>query len=334
MKTALYRPPLIHSIRRFEDPDLARKSMSTGPVVCIGTFDGVHRGQQAILARGLAMAKAAGRELLVITFHPHPKSVVAPSHAPRLLTEPDEKIALLLSYGADLVLQLRFDHELASLSAAEFLDQILLEKLNAASIVIGHDFGFGRGRQGSPESMLAWGIKRGVEVVVVEAINDISLNQRISSSLIRQSLVDGLFNQAVRLLGHPYPVSGNIVAGAARGRQLGYPTWNLRLSELKLPPPVGIYSGWAGRRIPHPAMAYYGSNPTFGGESLRLEAHLFDVNEPHEAQPDHTETVWLSGYIRPEVQFDSAEALRRQLEEDERIVRNILLTELNTNPQS
>ncbi|MBI5868650.1 MAG: riboflavin biosynthesis protein RibF [candidate division Zixibacteria bacterium] len=334
MKTAPYRPPLIHSIRRFEDPDLARQSMSTGPVVCIGTFDGVHRGQQAILATGLAIAKASGRELLVITFHPHPKSVVAPAHAPLLLTEPDEKVALLLSYGADLVLQLRFDRELAALSAAEFLDGILLKRLDAASIVIGHDFGFGRGRQGSPESMQEWGRDRSVEVVVVEAVTDALLNQRISSSLIRESLTSGLFDQAVRLLGHPYPVSGNVVRGAARGRQLGYPTWNLRLSELKLPPPVGIYSGWAGRRIPHPAMAYYGSNPTFGGEGLRLEAHLFDVREPHEAQPDQTETVWLSGYIRPEVQFDSAEELKRQLAEDERIVRNILLTEPTTKPQS
>ena len=328
------RPPAISDDAYFEDPDSARRALTGRPVICIGTFDGVHRGQQAILTRGLAIAKANNCPLLAITFHPHPKSVVAPPLAPLLLTEPSEKTALLKSYGVDLVLQLHFDWKLASMSAAEFLDEIILRHLDAAAVVIGYDFGFGKGREGTPEFLTEWGRANNSQIDVVQPVTDALLNQRISSSLIRDSLSGSHFDQAVRLLGHPYPVSGEIVPGAARGRRLGYPTWNLDLSGCKLPPPVGIYAGWAGRRTPHPAMAYYGSNPTFGGEASRLEAHLFDIDEPEAARPERVETVWLTAYVRPEVRFDNADALKKQLEEDERVVRDMMSTQRGKNPQT
>jgi riboflavin kinase/FMN adenylyltransferase len=318
----------------FEDPESTRKALTGPPVICIGTFDGVHRGQQAILASGLTIAKTNNRQLLVITFHPHPKSVVAPNVAPLLLTEPAEKIALLRSYGADLVLQLRFDRHLASMSAGDFLDEILLKRLDVASLVIGHDFGFGRGREGTPEFLREWGRENNRQVAVVQSVTDDLINQRISSSLIRDSIVSSRFDQAVRLLGHPYPVSGEIVPGAARGRHLGYPTWNLSLSGCKLPPPVGIYAGWAGRRVPHPAMAYYGSNPTFGGEVSRLEAHLLEQDEPVATRPERVETIWLAAYVRPEVRFESADVLKKQLEEDERVVRDMMSAQREKNPHT
>jgi len=334
MQVPFPKPPAISGSAYFEDPESTRKSLTGRPVICIGTFDGVHRGQQAILARGLAIARANNCQLLVVTFHPHPKTIVGPHLAPLLLTESAEKIALLHSYGADLVLQLRFDKQLASMSAGDFLGEILLKRLEVASIVIGHDFGFGRGREGTPEFLQKWGHSNGRQVDIVPPVTDTSLIQRISSSLIRDSIANGHFEQAIRLLGHPYPVSGEVLPGAARGRHLGYPTWNLDLSGCKLPPPVGIYAGWAGRRTPHPAMAYYGSNPTFGGEASRLEAHLFDIDEPEAARPERVETVWLTAYVRPEVRFDNADALKKQLEEDERVVRDMMSTQKGKNPQT
>jgi len=326
-------PPSVSEQHVFADPQSVRHALARSPVLCIGTFDGVHLGQQAILARGVALARETRSPLLALTFHPHPKSVVDPLQAPLLLTEPLEKVALLRSYGAEAVLQLRFDKQLASMSARGFVEEILLRGLDVGSIVIGHDFGFGRGREGTPDFLQDWGQRASRQVTVVQPVTDGILNLRVSSSLIRDSIKDGSFGQAVRLLGHPYPVSGDVVAGAARGRELGYPTWNLRLSECKLPPPVGIYAGWAGRTVPHPAMVYYGSNPTFGGEGLRVEAHLLDVDNPQEAKPELIETIWLDAYVRPEVNFESVDTLRRQLEEDERIVRDILSTQRETNPQ-
>ena len=326
-------PPPISDNAHFEDPGSARRALTGRPVVCIGTFDGVHRGQQAILTTGRALAKANNTQLLAITFHPHPKSVVAPHTAPLLLTEPAEKTALLKYFGVDIVLQLHFDWELASMPASRFLDEIIHRDLDAAAVVIGHDFGFGKGRGGSPESLVEWGRVTGRQVEVIQPVTDDILNQRISSSLIRESLVGGLFDQAERLLGHAYPVSGEIVAGAARGRRLGYPTWNLALSGSKLPPPVGIYAGWAGRRVPHPAMVYYGSNPTFEGKRLCLEAHLLNIDEPEAAKPERVETIWLTAYVRPEIRFENADALKQQLEDDERVVRKMMSTPREKNPQ-
>ncbi len=304
-----------------------------GAVVCVGTFDGVHQGHQAILAKARQVAQDEGLTLVVVTFHPHPKSVVASAKAPRLLTAPDGKACLLRQFGAQHVLMMRFDRDLAATSATDFVETIIRRDLRAEAIVLGEDFRFGRGREGTPEFLCEWGDERGLQVYMVEAVNDPELEWRISSSAIRSLLTDGRFEDAIRLLGHALPVSGRIISGAGRGKDLGYPTWNLHPFDLTLPPPVGIYAGWAGRATPRPAMAYYGSNPTFGEMMPKLEAHLLTTDDG--AKPAEEETIWLSAYIRDEIVFDSAEALTQQLAEDERRVRHMLLgkTTEHTNAQ-
>ncbi|MBD3297838.1 MAG: riboflavin biosynthesis protein RibF [candidate division Zixibacteria bacterium] len=299
-----------------------------GAVVCVGTFDGVHRGHQAILAQARQVAADEGLTLVVVTFHPHPKSVVASAKVPCLLTAPDGKACLLRQFGAQHVLMMRFDEELAATSATDFVEKVIRHDLRAEAVVLGEDFRFGRGREGTPEFLREWGEARGLQVHMVEAINDPELDWRISSSAIRSLLKDGRFNESIRLLGHALPVSGRIISGAGRGKDLGYPTWNLHPFDLTLPPPVGIYAGWAGRATPRPAMAYYGSNPTFGETTPKLEAHVFNTVDG--ARPADEETIWLSAYIRDEIVFDSAEALTRQLAEDERHVRHMLLEETTT----
>lgn len=322
--TALMLPPANGQRPRFHDSKSAGESFEGRSVICIGTFDGVHRGHQAILAKGKALADAGGHHLIVVTFHPHPKSVVAPHIAPRLLSDPGEKASMLAYYGAQSVLQLEFTRELAETPAEVFLKDYLCDPLRPAAIVFGDDFRFGRGREGTPEYLMARGAKYGCQVELLEQVTDEPLDLRISSSLIRRLLNEDQFDEAVRLLGHAYPVSGQIKPGAGRGKKIGYPTWNIHMPAYKLPPPVGIYAGWAGRSTPRPAMAYYGSNPTFGGQANWLEANL--IGEGNNTTPDKEETVWLGKFVREEVKFDGADDLVIQLAEDKRVVSDILST--------
>jgi riboflavin kinase/FMN adenylyltransferase len=322
--TDLMLPPTDGQRPVFHDPHEAGKSFEGRSVICIGTFDGVHRGHQAILAKGEAIARANGHHLIVVTFHPHPKSVVAPQIAPRLLSDPMEKATMLAYYGAKSVVQLAFNQELAETPASVFLNSILNQPLRPAAIVFGDDFRFGRGREGTPEYLKTWGDQNDCQIELLEQVTDKSMDLRISSSLIRRFLNNDQFDAAIGLLGHAYPVSGAIKAGAGRGKKIGYPTWNLHIPDYKLPPPVGIYAGWAGRTTPRPAMAYYGSTPTFGGHGNWLEANL--IGEGDETTPQEEETIWLGKYVREEVKFDDADALTAQLAEDERIVSDILST--------
>ena len=324
MAPSLNPPPGAAQRLLYADPAAAGAAFEGESAICVGTFDGVHRGHQAILVRGQQIARERNLRLIVVTFHPHPKSIVAPDRAPKLLADPEEKLTLLCAHGAEAVVQLHFDAKLAATPAELFLNNVLRKQLRASALIVGHDFGFGHHREGTPDLLRTWGQKTGCQVEVVEPVMDSDLNDRISSSLIRRFLTEGQFETAIRLLGHPYPVSGPILPGDGRGRKIGYPTWNLHLREYKLPPPVGIYAGWAGRSTPRPAMAYYGSNPTFGKSSPRVEAHLIDAGG--HVDPAAEETIWLGAFVRKEVQFDSAEALTRQLAEDQRIVRNILST--------
>lgn len=322
--TGLMLPPANGQRPLFHDPREAGRSFAGRSVICIGTFDGVHRGHQAILARGETIAKAHNYHLIVVTFHPHPKSIVAPQIAPRLLSDPGEKASMLAYYGAQSVLQLEFNRNLAETPAADFLRDFLWEPLRPAAIVFGDDFRFGRGREGTPEYLNHWGPKNDCQIELLEQVTDEASGLRISSSLIRRLLNNDQFDEAVGLLGHAYPVSGEIKPGAGRGKEIGYPTWNLHLPVYKLPPPVGIYAGWAGRTTPRPAMAYYGSNPTFGGQANWLEANL--IGEGDDTVPQPVETVWLGKFVREELKFDGAAALIAQLADDQRVVNDILST--------
>lgn len=331
MKIEIPFPPVIGSVPVHDSPASAAAEYTGKSVVAVGTFDGVHRGHLAILEAGRRLADTSGMTLVALTFHPHPKSVVAPERAPLLLTEPEEKVALLHSSGADVVVQLKFDRALAGTSAKTFLESYIKGGLRAGAIVTGDDFRFGHGRQGTPDSLRQWGRDNDIQVTLVEQVTGDSIKKRVSSTLIRALIKGGEFDDALDLLGHAYPVSGQVFRGEGRGRKMGYPTWNIAVRDIKLAPPVGIYAGWAGRATPRPAMAYYGSNPTFGAYPKRLEANLLGAGG--DAPPGVEETVWLAAYVREEVRFDGADALTRQLAEDERVVRDMLSIPIH-NPKS
>lgn len=317
------KPPAIPTIPCLTECADASSHIAKGAIVCIGTFDGVHLGHQEILKAGRVQADRLGLPLWVVSFHPHPRVIVKPEIAPDLLTEPAERHALFQHYGADGVVMQRFDRDVASLSANQFLTKWIVGYLKAKRVVIGDDFAMGKNREGDKDYIKAWGEKIQVGVTVVDMYGDGEGN-RISSGTIRKALQNSDFRRAVELLGHPYPVTGSIVGGMRKGREIGYPTWNLALSQVKLAPPVGVYAGWTFRPTPQPGMAYYGSNPTFGGHVPRLEVNILG-GSPEERSPRHpTECFWLTDFIRPEEVFYDPEDLVRQLAEDERTVRHRL----------
>lgn len=311
------------------DPAEVREHVSGALVLCVGTFDGVHRGHQAILTRGRALAEERHCPLWALSFHPHPKTVVRPETAPLLLTQPEERERLLGSFGADGVIMMRFDEALARTSAELFATEVLRKTIGSAAVVVGADFGFGQGRGGDADFLRGWGKRSGITVEIVDLVGlDRETGLKgISASAIRNHLIDNEFGLAHDLLGHPYPVTGLIEPGQGRGRKIGYPTWNLALADSKLPPPVGVYAAWTMRPEPQPAMVYYGSNPTFETRRTLLEVHVLGGDRADKTPRTPIDGVWLEEYLRAEVKFASAEELIEQLAADEIETRRLLTSD-------
>ena len=283
-------------------------------VLTVGTFDGVHRGHQAVLAEIASRAKTSGLRSVLVTFEPHPLEVVNPSAAPPLLTLPEEKRRLLAASPVDEVAFVPFTAELRNLTPAEFVRQVLEERFHVAELVIGHDHGFGRGRTGDVEFLRKLGGEDGFAVDVVPAVL-LPDGRPISSTLIRRAVAGGDLELAERALGRPYSVVGTVVHGAGRGRTIGIPTINLAApSPRKLLPPDGVYAVrvcWEGGE--RGGMANLGPRPTFGEHARSLEAHLFGFEgDLYGAEV----TVEFPQRLRDVIKFASVDALRAQLEQD------------------
>jgi riboflavin kinase/FMN adenylyltransferase len=296
-----------------------------GSVATVGTFDGVHRGHQAVVAevvrRARRQGKGEGCASLIVTFDPHPLEVVNPPAAPRLLTLPDEKRALLAGLGLDRVEVLQFTPELARLAPEAFIREVLRARYGMQELVLGYDHGFGRGRAGDLELVRRIAQQDGFAVEVVEAVRDDG--QPISSSLIRTAVAHGDFVAAERWLGRRYGYTGVVERGAGRGRTIGIPTINLAPPDpRKLLPPDGVYAvrvGWRGET--HGGMMNQGPRPTFGVTARALEIHLFDF-----AGELYGETVtveWVRR-LRDVQTFPSRQALVDQIERDAVLAREIL----------
>lgn len=282
-------------------------------VATVGTFDGVHRGHWAVLAEIARRAAARGGTSLLVTFDPHPLEVVNPQAAPLLLTTPEEKRLILAQSPVDRVAFVRFTHALAEFTPERFVREVLEGEYGVAELVIGHDHGFGRGRSGDVAFLRALGATDGFAVDVVPAV--VMDGRPVSSTLIRRAVAGGDMVSAAQALGRPYGVTGTVVRGAGRGRTIGVPTANLAPPHpRKLLPPDGVYAArvaWRGGV--HGAMVNLGARPTFGEQARALEAHLFDFAGELYGE---TVTVDFVRRLRDVVRFDSAEALRRQLETD------------------
>jgi riboflavin kinase/FMN adenylyltransferase len=295
--------------------------MTGAAVATVGTFDGIHRGHQAVLTTIVQRGRARGLTSLLVTFDPHPLEIVNPSAAPRLLTLPDEKRALVAGLGVERVEVVAFTPELARLGPEEFVRDLLRARFGMQELVLGYDHGFGRGRAGDAELARRLARADGFTVDVVGAVKDDG--QPISSSLIRTAVAHGDLAAAERWLGRPYSLRGVVERGAGRGRTIGIPTINLTSPDpRKLLPPDGVYAArveWRGARFG--GVMNQGPRPTFRVEARGLEIHLFDFTGDLYGE---TVTVEWVRRLRDVERFPSRQALVDQIERDAAAARQIL----------
>jgi len=290
-----------------------------GAVVAIGNFDGVHRGHRAVIAAAGARAAALGRPSAALTFEPHPRSFFRPNEPLFRLTDERAKLRLLAATGLAGAMVLRFDAGLAGLSAERFVSDILVGRFAVAGVAIGFDFHFGLNRAGSPDYLAAQGARLGFAVDIVPRFED--AGRPVRSGPIRAALEAGRVAEANELLGYPWFVSAEVVHGDKRGREFGYPTANLRLDPA-CALMHGIYAvrvGVGERR--YDGVASFGRRPMFDQGIVLLEVFLFDFSRDLYGE---VIDVAFVDWIRPELKFDSVEALVRRMDEDSRLARAAL----------
>jgi riboflavin kinase / FMN adenylyltransferase len=279
----------------------------------------VHRGHKAVIAAAQQRAAALGRPAAALTFEPHPRSFFHPGEPLFRLTDATTKLRLLAATGLDGAIVLTFDEGLANLSAEDFVKRILVERFAVAGAAIGFNFHFGANRAGSPDFLVAEGKRHGFAVDIVPPLRD--RGRPVSSQPIREALAGGRLEAAAELLGYPWFLSGTVIHGDKRGRELGFPTAN-----LKPDPSCGLRHGIyavrtavGGRR--YDGVASFGRRPMFDAGTVLLEIFLFDFSGDLYGE---TMDVAFIGFLRDEAKFASAEELIRQMQEDARLAREVL----------
>src|SRR6202166_5014984 len=286
-----------------------------GAVVAMGNFDGVHLGHRAVIAAALQMAHGHGRPALALPFEPHPRRFFSP-HTPQFrLTDEAAKLRLLAGTGLSAAGVMAFDKRRAETTAQDFIHHDLIERLGISGIAVGYDFHFGKGRVGSPGLLVNEAPRLGIEVDVQPHID---IDERpVSSSAIRMALAEGQIADATAMLGGPWFVASEVIHGEKRGRDLGYPTANMRLDHncgLK----HGIYAVRVGRgrgkdQVRLEGVASFGRRPTFDNGAPLLEIFLFDFKGDLYGE---TLDVAFIGFIREELKFDGVKALLAQMDDD------------------
>ena len=299
-----------------------------GMVVAMGNFDGVHLGHRAVIDAALRMGQAHGRPAFAVTFEPHPRSYFSPNSPQFRLTDETAKLRLLSATGLAGAVVMTFDKRRAETTAQDFIHHDLIERLGISGIAVGYDFHFGKGRVGSPSLLVAEAPRLGIEVDV-QAHVDIA-ERPVSSSAIRMALAEGQIDEATAMLGGPWFITGEVVHGEKRGRDLGYPTANIRLDKncgLK----HGIYAvrvGLGDKRFD--GVASYGHRPTFDNGAPLLEVFLFDFKD--DLYGSRLDIAFIA-FLREELKFDGVEALIRQMNDDSRLARQRLAAAPGAFPQ-
>ncbi len=320
----------------FRDP--AEVPAGFGPsVVAIGKFDGVHAGHRAVLERAKVDA-ASDAKVVAVTFDRNPLSLLRPELCPEDLIGVSQKLQLLAGTGIDATLMLRFDEALASLEPRVFVERILVDALGARTVLVGTDFRFGRGGAGNPELLQELGRELGFRVDVIDDVRSLESDRRVSSTWIRELLSRGDVEAAARLLGRPHAVWGEVVHGAKRGRELGFPTANLSSDLEGFIPADGVYAGWlvdegsadaaqplaaARRTTRYPAAISVGSNPTFDDVTSRqVEAYVLDETDLD--LYGRLVEVQFTMRVRGMIAFEGIDALIEQMSDDVVRVRTLL----------
>lgn len=286
-----------------------------GPTsVTIGVLDGVHRGHRALISRlDGSMVRT------VLTFDPHPVEVLRPGTPPRLITTIDERVDLLADNGVELVGVLDLS-EIKEQSPEEFVERVLVGKLGAAHLVVGVDFRFGKDRSGDVESLERLAPRLGIRVDTIGLVEE--EGAPVSSSRVRLLIEEGEVAEAASFLDRWYAVTAEVVHGDKRGRQIGYPTANMRLPSRKVVPATGVYACFASVGEDRLDTAVnVGIRPTFGGGELLIEAHVLDFDDDLYGSEM---TIEFVDYLRPELKFDGVDALVEAMGDDVAMARGIL----------
>ena len=291
-------------------------------VATVGFFDGVHLGHQHLIAQMVAMAREADMDSMAVTFDNHPRQVVDPSFVPQMLTAYEEKLVRLAKTGIDSCVLLHFTPELAALSARDFMQQTLRDRLNVRELLVGYDNRFGHDRSEGFDDYVRYGEEMGIEVVKsTELTVD---GATVSSSAIRRMIAEGNVELASRCLGHSYTLVGRVVEGHQQGRRLGFPTANIELDDkAKMIPAPGVYAVRArveGSMEMKRAVMNIGSRPTFGGDTLSIEVHI--INYGGDLYGKHL-LVSVAHRLRGEQRFESTGQLVAQMREDVRVAQKI-----------
>lgn len=298
-----------------------------GAVIAIGNFDGVHRGHRAVIGRAMAQARALGVPAAALTLEPHPRSYFRPGDLLFRLSDEAQKLRLLAGTGIDGAIVLTFDAALAGLSAENFISDILVGRFAISGAVIGFDFHFGKDRGGSPAFLASEGKKRGFSVEIVPPLED--EGRPVSSGSIRAALAAGQVLEAAELLGYPWFVTGEVNHGEKRGRALGFPTANIRLD-----PACALKHGIYAVRVAsgdeqYDGVASFGRRPMFDNGAPLLEVFLLDFTGDLYGR---TLDVAFVAWLRPELRFDSVEALVAQMQVDTAQARQALARHVGALP--
>lgn len=282
-------------------------------VATIGNFDGLHLGHREIINRVISHARRENGTAVVITFRPHPQMALAPVEDPRLINTYEEKVELLEQMGVDIVIEEPFSREFSNTSPDEFVNKYLLRDLGTKVLYLGYDFAFGKGRTGTVDTLKPLANARGIELNVVEP--HLVDGKPVSSSRVREAIDAGDSQTALECLDRPFFVRGNVVRGAGRGRQIGFPTANIAMAFRKMPR-QGVHvtrTIWHGHA--YPSVTNVGSNPTFepDKDNPDIETHLLDFD--NDLYGDTIEVQFLD-YLREEKKFSGAEELIEQIKQD------------------
>ena len=292
--------------------------MEITPDICatIGFFDGVHRGHRFLLEQLQEIAREKQQKSAVITFRNHPRTCLKTDYIPELLTTTEEKLDLIDQAGIDYCFLMDFSSETAQMTAREFIQNFLSEKLNIKTLLIGYDHRFGKDRSEDFDDYVRFGEACGMEVVRTNEYQSDDVS--ISSTVIRNKIQHKEIAEANKLLGHPYSLAGKVIRGDQLGQKIGFPTANLEIPEAgKIIPPPGIYAVWVildGKKLP--GMAYIGNRPTVSNQKeKRIEVHLIDFSSDLYGKTLRMEFVQ---YLRDDQTFDSIKQLQEQLTKDKK----------------
>ncbi len=293
------------------------KKIDEKTIITIGNFDGLHKGHQELIKRSVSCAKNNNLKSVVFTFSNHPLNFFRPNSIKNIITN-KEKINILKSFGVDIIINIVFNEDMTKISSYDFVEKTLVEKLNAKKIVVGHDFTFGRNKEGDVKTLIDLSKKFNFEVDVIEEIN--ILKRRISSTYIRELIKDGYVDKINDYLGRNYNVSGKVIHARKIGRTIGFPTANMLVDESILIPKNGIYATKVFIKDKEFIGATnIGFNPTVNGKNLSIETNILDFDEDIYGEIIKIEFLER---IRDEKKFSGIDELKKQLKKDVNFIRN------------